>query len=317
MATIVAKNLSKKFSYYVSCGLFKRRRKTIQALDSISFNIQDGEIMGLVGANGAGKTTLVKIIAGVMKADAGKVLVNGSNPFERSMDYRNRVAIVLGQKGKLHPDMSISESATVYGAMYKLSRDTIDKRLFEFARLLSLSADDLSKQARTLSLGQRMKGELCLSFLNEPEVIYLDEPTLGLDIRSTKCIRQFLKEYCRHHSAVAIITSHNLADIMETSSKLLILNKGKSAFCGNIDELPRVYNDNVCIRYCVDSECTKKKILMHFPNTLERGHELSMTCQPNKVDVVLNCLYSFGEIFELKIEEIPLELIIEDILHAE
>ena len=107
MANIVARELSKSFTYYVNRGLFKREKKTVEALKGISFQIQGGEILGLVGANGAGKTTLVKIVAGVMKPDGGKVTVNGEDPFARSMTYRNQVALVLGQKGKLHPDMGI------------------------------------------------------------------------------------------------------------------------------------------------------------------------------------------------------------------
>ena len=317
MATIVVDKISKNFSYYVNNGLFKRQHKFKQALNSISFDLQSGEIMGLVGANGAGKTTLIKIIAGVMKADSGKVLVNGIDPFDRSLDYRNKVAIVLGQKGKLHPDMSIFETAAVYGSMYRLSTSTVNERILKIANMLALSSDDLSKQARTLSLGQRMKGELCLSFLNEPTVIYLDEPTLGLDARSTKCIRKFLKEYCEIHSATAIVTSHNLGDIIETSSKLLILNKGNCAFYGDINKLPSLYNKNTSIRYTVDNENTKQQILRNFPETVESGNELNMICQSNEIDTILNSLYSFGNIFELKIDEIPLESIIEDLLHAE
>lgn len=317
MATIVADNIRKSFSYYINQGLFKQERKSIQALNGISFDIQSGEIMGLVGANGAGKTTLVKIVAGVMKADGGQVFVDGHDPFVRSAEYRNKVAMILGQKGKLHPDMSVLESASVYGAMYQLSADTIHSRTLEFAAMLDLTEDDLSKQARTLSLGQRMKGELCLSFLNEPEVIFLDEPTLGLDVHSTRCIRRFLKEYCTRHGAAAILTSHNLGDIVETSSKLLIINKGTCTFYGSVRELPSFCNVNTSIRFCVDCEATKQAILAHFPDTAENDSELTMSCRSQEVDAVLNRLYSFGNILELKIEEIPIEAIIEDMLHGE
>ena len=317
MANIVARELSKSFTYYVNRGLFKREKKTVEALKGISFQIQGGEILGLVGANGAGKTTLVKIVAGVMKPDGGKVTVNGEDPFARSMTYRNQVALVLGQKGKLHPDMSILESAAVYGAMYGLPKRIGNERVRELARLLSLTPDDLSKQARALSLGQRMKGEICLSFLNEPKVIYLDEPTLGLDVRSTKSIRQFLKEYCLRHDAAAILTSHNLGDIVETSSKLLIINQGSCAFYGFIGELPSSCGRNTCIRYRIDREEAKQKILQSYPLTVASDGGRMTPCKWEEVDEVLNRLYAFGHISDLKVEETPIETIIEDMLHEE
>lgn len=317
MTNIVVKNLKKSFTYHINNGIFDRETKTVQALNDISFEIRDGEIMGLVGANGAGKTTLVKIVAGVLKSDSGEVLIDGEDPFERSISYRKNVAMILGQKGKLHPDMSVLESADIYGAMFKISKEIIHKRVMEFAALLSLTEDDLSKQARSLSLGQRMKGEICLSFLNEPKVIFLDEPTLGLDIRSTKNIRHFLKDYCNRHRAVAILTSHNLGDIVQMSSKLLIIDKGNCVFYGAIDSLPSFWNQDTRIRYRVVNQKLLQDILKKFPKTSLDGNECVTPCKFDEIDETLNSLYHLGEIFGLKIEERPLETIIEELLHDE
>ena len=315
MRGIEVRNLSKSFSFYVSTGIFKREKRFKQAVSNLSFTVSEGEILGLVGANGAGKTTMVKMLAGVMKPDSGFVIIDGEDPFIRSAHFRNEVSIVLGQKGKLHPDMSILESASVYGAMYKLSEKVSRDRIITIGKMLSLTEEDLSKQSRSLSLGQRMKGEICLSFINQPKTVFLDEPTLGLDITSTRNIRTFLKQYCTEHSAVIILTSHDLGDIVETCSKLLIIDNGGKVFFGPISDLPKGAENDTTIRYGFNSTETIQKIKSVFPNTSIDGNTAITVCQSNQTDDVLNQLFSFGKISNLKIEEKPIESIIEDLIH--
>lgn len=286
MSNISVDKISKKYFYKVNKGIIRREKKSVQAIDQISFDIKPGEILGLVGENGAGKTTIVKIISGVLKPDSGKVLIDNEDPFERSLEYRNKVALLLGQKGKLHPDMSINEAAEVYGAMYKLSTSVIRDRVMKMSAVLGLNSEDINKQARTLSLGQRMKGELCVSFINEPKVIFLDEPTIGLDIASIKSIRNFLKDYCRKQGAAVILTSHNLGDIVETSNKLLIVEKGKTVFYGNIEDLPKEYENNTRIKYQMSEKMEK----LDIPNTIIDENYYITTCNSNEVDGVLNTI---------------------------
>ena len=313
MSKISVDKISKKYFYKVNKGIIRREKKSVHAIDQISFDIKPGEILGLVGENGAGKTTIVKIISGVLKPDSGKVLIDNEDPFERSLEYRNKVALLLGQKGKLHPDMSINEAAEVYGAMYKLSTSVIRDRVMKMSAVLGLNSEDINKQARTLSLGQRMKGELCVSFINEPKVIFLDEPTIGLDIASIKSIRNFLKDYCRKQGAAVILTSHNLGDIVETSTKLLIVEKGKTVFYGNIEDLPKEYEDNTRIKYQMSEKMEK----LDIPNTIIDGNYYITTCNSNEVDGVLNTIYSKGTVRNLDIEEKPIEKIIEEIMYGE
>lgn len=313
MSNISVDKISKKYFYKVNKGIVRREKKSVQAIDQISFDIKPGEILGLVGENGAGKTTIVKIISGVLKPDSGKVLIDNEDPFERSLEYRNKVALLLGQKGKLHPDMSINEAAEVYGAMYKLSTSVIRDRVMKMSAVLGLNSEDINKQARTLSLGQRMKGELCVSFINEPKVIFLDEPTIGLDIASIKSIRNFLKDYCRKQGAAVILTSHNLGDIVETSTKLLIVEKGKTVFYGNIEDLPKEYENNTRIKYQMSEKMEK----LDIPNTIIDGNYYITTCNSNEVDGVLNTIYSKGTVRNLDIEEKPIEKIIEEIMYGE
>lgn len=316
MSYVKVEDLSKSFSFYISTGIFKREKKIKQAVSNISFDVSKGEILGIVGANGSGKTTIVKMLAGVMKPDFGSVSIGGEDPFRRSAHFRNEVSIVLGQKGKLHPDMSILESSSVYGAMYKLHSNVSMNRVKVIGNMLSLTEDDLSKQSRSLSLGQRMKGEICLSFINQPKIIFLDEPTLGLDIGSARTIRQYIKQYCLENSATMILTSHNLHDILETCSKLLIISNGKKVFWGSISDLPKVSEYNMTIRYKCTSDVTFKKIVQFFPET-SVNHEgvVSTVCMSDSVDDTLNRLFSLGTIKELKIEEKPIEDIIEELIH--
>ena len=315
MRSIEVSNLSKSFSFYVSKGIFKREKRFKQAVSGLSFSVSEGEILGLVGANGAGKTTMVKMLAGVMKPDGGSVIIDGEDPFNRSARFRNEVSIVLGQKGKLHPDMSMLETASVYGAMYKLPDRVSKERIMTIGNMLSLTEDDLSKQSRSLSLGQRMKGEICLSFINQPKTIFLDEPTLGLDITSTRSIRSFLKQYCTEHSAVIVLTSHDLGDIVETCSKLLIIDNGRKVFFGPIADLPKGVENDITIRYSFGDEATIEKIKAVLPHTSVDGDTASTVCMSDQVDDVLNHLFSLGTITNLKIEEKPIESIIEDLIH--
>ena len=316
MREIVVNELSKSFSFYVNTGIFKRERRNKQAVTGITFFATEGDVVGIVGANGAGKTTIVKMLAGVLKPDSGSIQIDGEDPFNRSLKYRNSVSITFGQKGKLHPDMSILESAELYGSMYGLNADVSKKRIKEIGKLLFLTEDEYPKQARALSLGQRMKGEICLSIINRPKIVFLDEPTLGLDISSTRCIRAFLKQYCIDNSAIAILTSHDLADITETCSKLLVIEKGKSVFWGAINDLPSKFENNVTIDYSVKNNELVQIILSMFPDTINNNGVLSTSCKAAEVDKVLNALYNIGEIVDLKIEDKPIERILEELMHV-
>lgn len=236
--------VKKSYVFYVHSGLFKRKKVVEEAVKDVSFEVKSGEILGIVGANGAGKTTIIKMAAGVMKQDEGTIFVNQENPFLRTKNYRKDVAIILGQKGKLHPDMSIYEAAELYGSMYGYARETAICRIDEMACRLSLDKEYLKKQTRALSLGQRMKGEICVALINRPNIIFLDEPTLGLDSKSAKGIRKYLVEYCREEKASIILTSHDIRDIQETCSKLMIIKKGMQLFYGAIEELPMQFAKN-------------------------------------------------------------------------
>lgn len=304
MSSIHVEHISKSYHFYTHQGILKRTRKTVQAVEDVSFDVAPGEIMGLIGANGAGKTTMIKMAAGVLLPDGGTVSIDGEDPFDRSRAYRRKVAIVLGQKGKLHPDMSILETASVYGAMYGLGEAETTARILRIAEMLALTEDMLRKQSRALSLGQRMKGEICICFLNEPSIVFLDEPTLGLDYASTGMIRAFLTDYCRAHRAAMILTSHDLDDIAQTCGKLLIMNAGHCIYYGSIADLPKQFTGNTTIQCRLPDPSAQSRLRAQLPAASVSGAEVRIACNAGEVDAILNLLFRLGEVQALKIEEV-------------
>lgn len=308
-------DLCKSFTFYVNTGLFLRTKKQVEVVKHVSFEVQPGEVLGLIGANGAGKTTIVKITAGVLRADSGRVLVRGENPFLRSKAYRRDVSILLGNKGKLHPDMSILETATLYGSMYGIGRLDAESRTRELAHRLSLRDDDLRKQTRTLSLGQHMKGELCVALVNSPQILFLDEPTLGLDLTSMRTIRQFIREYCWNNHACCILTSHNLGDIKEASSKLLVIDQGKSLYFGPTLDLPGQFESSTTIRFQIDTQ--DRQALNQWKGLRYSDGFFSISCPSDQTDAMLNRLYALGEVHALEVTPDSFEEIVERIMHGE
>lgn len=310
---IILMDLTKTYQYYVNKSLFKREKKSENAVSKISFEVGAGEILGIVGPNGAGKTTLIKMIAGVMKPDSGTVLVNDINPFYRKKEYRMDVSIVLGQKGKMHPDMSIYESAKLYGSMYKLTLNEILKRVQEIAEELRLEIGYLSKQVRTLSLGQRMKGELCIALINRPSIIFLDEPTLGLDSRSSKAIRTYLVSYCKKNRASIILTSHDIKDIETTCEKLFILNQGKMVYYGEMNQLPKQFLADTIIEFSVNESV----ILLSEKNDrikIEKDKAI-IGCREEEKEELISYIYSSANIQGLVVKPKELEDMIEEIIY--
>ncbi|WP_207655249.1 ATP-binding cassette domain-containing protein, partial [Clostridium thermosuccinogenes] len=313
---IKVKNINKKYHYYVNTGLFKREKRYINAVKDVSFDVNNGEILGLVGSNGAGKTTIVKMTSGILLPDSGKIEVNGEDPFKKTKKFKKDVSLLLGQKGKLHPDMSIYEISLLYGSMYGLSKSEILRRIDEMSEILNQEKQLLEKQTRSLSLGQRMKGEISLAFINNPKVIFLDEPTLGLDDKSSRNIRVFLREYCKKNNASIILTSHNLQDIKDISTNLLIIKEGRVVYLGKIENLPNEFDNNVRLSFTIDSS-KREKLERLYPTIKIDNDRCHYECNKNDLDQILNELYQISKITELTIEEKELGNMIEELLERE
>ncbi len=217
-------------------GLIRRDYVERTALSGVSLKVAQGEILGLIGANGAGKTTLVKACAGIIKPTAGRIRVLGFDPFERQNAYRRQISLIMGQKQQLWWDLPAADGFLLLREIYLIPKEEYKKRLAHLATRLEVESL-LHTPIRRLSLGERMKMELIAALLHNPKVIYLDEPTIGLDITAQKAVRLFLKEYQREHRPAMILTSHYMGDIEELCSRIAILKDGGVVYDGSISDL--------------------------------------------------------------------------------
>ncbi len=217
-------------------SFINRKYRDVKAVDDISFAIAAGEIVGFLGPNGAGKTTTLKMLSGLLYPTGGEARVLGYLPQERRPAYLRQMTLVMGQKQQLTWDLPAIETFLVNQAIYEIPEDQYKKTLNELTELLDL-APLLQKQVRKLSLGERMKCELAAALLHRPQVLFLDEPTIGLDVTMQTKIRQFIAEYNRRHSATVILTSHYMADVTALCKRVIVIDHGKLMYDGSLEEL--------------------------------------------------------------------------------
>ena len=214
----------------------RRRTRDVTAVQDVSFRIEPGEMVGFLGANGAGKTTTLKMLCGLIHPSAGEVQVAGHLPQRRQAEFLRRITLVMGQKQQLLWDLPPMDSLRVNAAVYGIPDAVAWRRIQELADLLELG-EELTRPVRKLSLGQRMKAELLAALLHEPEVLFLDEPTLGLDVNAQARVRQFLAEYNRRTGATVLLTSHYMADITALCPRVLLIHQGRLFHDGPLEAL--------------------------------------------------------------------------------
>jgi len=217
-------------------GLFHREFEEISAAKDITFSIAEGEFVGFLGPNGAGKTTTLKMLAGLIHPTSGTARVAGFEPAKRENAYRRIFALVLGQKNQLWWDLPASESFALLRAIYGLSAADCQRTLDELVDLLDVRSK-LNVMVRELSLGERMKMELIAALLHRPRVLFLDEPTIGLDVVSQRAVRQFLQDYNRRYKVTILLTSHYMADIQKLCERVIVIHRGSKIYDGNLDRL--------------------------------------------------------------------------------
>ena len=221
-------------------SLFNRKYRTITAVKDVSFSIEEGEFIGFIGPNGAGKTTTLKCLSGLLYPNSGKVSVLGFTPFERNHDYLKQISLVMGQKNQLWWDLPAMETFLLNKEIYGVTNNHFDERLSELSELLD-AKDQINIPVKGLSLGQRMKMELIAALLHSPKVLFLDEPTIGLDVLMQQKIRDFLKEYNIRHNATIILTSHYMADVEALCKRVIIINFGTIIFDGLLSDLVKKF----------------------------------------------------------------------------
>ncbi len=215
---------------------FQRKYKQIDAVKDVSFQIEAGEVVGFLGANGAGKTTTLKMLSGLIHPSTGTVNVAGQIPFKREIAFLKQITLVMGQKQQLIWDLPALDSLKMNAAVYGLSDKTANFRINELAEMLSIQGK-LTQPVRKLSLGERMKAELLAALIHEPKVLFLDEPTLGLDINAQVAVRQFLREYNQQYKATILLTSHYMTDITALCDRVLVIHQGQLIYDGSLNGL--------------------------------------------------------------------------------
>jgi len=293
-------------------SLFKRKYETVKAVNNISFSINEGELIGFIGPNGAGKTTTLKCLSGLLYPTSGKVDVLGYNPWDRKPEFQKQFALVMGQKNQLWWDLPPTETFILNKEIYEVPDKKYKKTLNELVRLLEVK-DILKVQVRKLSLGQRMKCELIAALLHSPKVLFLDEPTIGLDVVMQKKMRDFIKEYNRRYKATIILTSHYMGDVKELCKRVIIIDKGKIVFDGQLSEIIKKFADHKRISITLAKEVDPKK-LEEFGKIKEFEYpKLIISVKRNQTSIIAAQVLDKLPVADLNIEEPAIEDIIREL----
>ena len=237
-------------------SFFNRKYETFHALTDISVQIEDGEILGILGENGAGKTTLIKLLVGLLHPSSGEININGFTPWNRRSNFLKQISVVMGQKNQLWWDIPASESFLLNQKIYEIPEIQYKNTLDELVDLLSVR-DKLNVQVRRLSLGERMKMEIIAALLHNPKIVLLDEPTIGLDVIAQLKIREFVKYYNEKYKTTFLLTSHYMRDIQALCKRVFVIHKGASLYDGDFDQLVNRVNP-------------KRKLLFEFNEIPDR-----------------------------------------------
>lgn len=249
MPSLVADNLSKTYYSHKKApgvlgalkGLVSRETVAVEAVKNVSFEVQQGELVGFLGPNGAGKTTTLKILSGILFPTSGSAEVLGFTPWQRRPEMQKQISLVMGNKMQLWWDLPAWDSFTVLKEIYEVPTADFKKRTDTLVEALQLE-DKLHTPVRRLSLGERMKCELIAALLHNPKVVFLDEPTLGLDVVSQKRIREFLKDFNKEYETTILLTSHYMQDVSELCERIIVIDHGQQVFEGSLAELSRKFS---------------------------------------------------------------------------
>lgn len=316
MAAIEARDLTKIYRTYrkesglwgAVKGLVHRRYDETRAADHVSFQIEEGEFVGFLGPNGAGKTTVLKMLSGLLNPSGGDARVLGFVPWERRNEMKRQFSLLMGQKNALWWDLPAQESLELNRAIYGIDRDRFNKVVGGLAELLEVT-DKMNVMVRELSLGERMKMELISALIHEPRVLFLDEPTIGLDVVSQKRVREFLRIYNKEHRIVTLLTSHYMQDIEELTHRVLVIDHGKIFFDGPLSQIVDRFSIYKVVSLTFDTKpnCDFSR----FGEVIERTPvSVQLKVPRAKVTETTRELLQACDVIDINVQEVPVEDVI-------
>lgn len=329
MDIIRVEHLTKKFIIYekesglkgVMKSFFNAKRIEKIAVDDVSFSIQEGEIVGYIGPNGAGKSTTIKILTGILTPTHGEVIVDGLIPYQKRSQNAKKIGVVFGQRTQLWWDLPLNESFTVLKEIYQITEADFQERMTYFEGLFGLS-EYMKQPVRQLSLGQRMKADIVASMLHNPKLLFLDEPTIGLDVIAKENIRKTIKDLNRKYNTTVILTTHDLSDIESLCDRILLIDKGKIIYDGDLERIKALYGSKKIITFELKNIADLAKINhVQFskkdPDLIQTfdQNKLNYTFNKQKLDIkdIINHLLSVSDVIDIDISDDHLENIIKAI----
>jgi ABC-2 type transport system ATP-binding protein len=295
-------------------GLIHRKYEQTVAVKDVSFKVEEGELVGFLGPNGAGKTTTLKMLSGLLYPTSGEARVLGFTPWERNDGYRRQFALLLGQKNQLWWDLPANESLELNAKIYGIAPEDFRRTVDEMTALLNVR-DKLNVMVRELSLGERMKMELIASLLHQPKVLFLDEPTIGLDVISQKTVREFLRTHNATRKTTILLTSHYMADIQELCRRVIIIDHGKIFFDGKLDDvIDRFANFKIITIACESgANCSSEKLQKYGEVIEQTPAHIKLKVVRDRVIPVCKALLDELPVSDIDIQEVPIEDVIRQI----
>lgn len=309
MSFIEVKHLNKTFKIVKkSSGKFKnlksffnRKYEYINAIKDISFSIKKGEIVGYIGPNGAGKSTTIKILSGILIPDSGTVLIDKKVPWKDRKDYVSNIGVVFGQRSQLWWDIPAIDSFNLLRDIYKIEEKEYQKRLEELVKLLNIE-DIINIPVRQLSLGNRMKCEIVASLLHDPKILFLDEPTIGLDAVSKKIIRDFIKKINKEKKVTIILTTHDMLDIEALAKRIILIGKGKLLYDGTLQKLKREYDYIRTIRIKTNDTVNINEDYIVNRTKIDDGYEFQIDIRKIEINDFIKILVKESSLKDIDID---------------
>src|SRR5213596_3247496 len=316
MSTIEARDLTKVYRTYrkesglrgAIKGLVRRRYDETRAADAVSFQIEEGEFVGFLGPNGAGKTTVLKMLSGLLNPTSGDARVLGFIPWERRNEMKRQFSLLMGQKNALWWDLPAQESLELNRAIYGIDRNRFEKVVDGLSELLDVR-DKMNVMVRELSLGERMKMELIAALIHEPRVLFLDEPTIGLDVVSQKRVREFLRIYNEEHRIVTLLTSHYMQDIQELCHRVPVIDHGKIFFDGPLAEIVDRFSGHKILSLTFEKEA-RRDFSAFGEITEQTAMSVQLKVPRAKVTETCRKLLEACDVSDINVQEVPVEEVI-------